>query len=79
VKHFNGLNEQQDKRRVYAKKRFIDIMKELRNQPDKKPDQLPPPPPPPKPIEDKIKQSVFKAPLPKPSNVVSYDKIQMQI
>ena len=26
-----------------------------------------------------MKQSVFKAPLPPPSNVVSYDKIQMQI
>lgn len=49
VKHFNGLNEQQDKRRVFAKKRFIDIMKELKNQPEKKPEQVVPPPPP-KPI-----------------------------
>lgn len=55
-------------------------MKELKNNPVvEKKEEVPPPPPPPKPIEEKIKQSVFKAPLPKPSNVISFDKIQMQI
>lgn len=34
IKNFNGLNEQQNKRRVFAKKRFIDIMKELKNKPE---------------------------------------------
>lgn len=52
-------------------------MKELKNKPEKKEEV--PPPPPPKPIEEQIKKSVFQAPLPKPSNVISYDKIQTQI
>ena len=54
-------------------------MKELKNKPESKMEESQPPPPPPKAIETKIKQSVFKAPLPKVSNIVSYDKIQMQI
>lgn len=79
VKHFHGLNEQQNKRRVFSKKRFIEVMKELKSKPESKMQESQPPPPPPKAIEQKIKASVFKAPLPKVSNTVSYDKIQMQM
>lgn len=53
-------------------------MKELKNKPEKKMEESQPPPVP-KEVEQKMKQSVFKAPLPKVSKIVSYDKIQMQM
>ena len=97
VGKFGKLDEGQSKRRVYSKKKFIDIMKELKKNPAleyanpnevKKSiapgSQLPPPPPVFKEekkiekIEEEIKKSMFK-PLPKATNLISFDKIQMQI
>ena len=95
VKRFGTLDQGQNKRRVYSKKKFIDIMKELKKNPaleNASPEEvkksvvpeMPPPPPPfqePKKIEvieAEIKKSMFK-PLPKPSNLISFDKIQMQL
>lgn len=42
---FGYLDEQQNKRKVYAKKKFIEIMKELKSNPPKQEIPLPPPPP----------------------------------
>jgi hypothetical protein len=69
VARFGRLDEGQNKRRVYSKKKFIDIMKELKKNPAleyaspqevKKSvapgSQLPPPPPPPALQEKKIEK-----------------------
>lgn len=96
IGRFGRLDDGQNKRRIYSKKKFIEIMKEIKKNPaieTAQPQQvaesvkksvLPTPPPVFKEekkiekIEEQIKKSQFK-PLPKPSKLISFDKIQMQM
>lgn len=95
MNRFGKLDEGQNKRRIYSKKKFIDIMKELKKNPaleNAKPNlmsqsvkpavQLPPPVFKEEKKIEKIEEEIKKSnfkPLPRASKLISFDKIQMQI